>query len=91
MTSSSTKKPPSGIDREQLRLEIIRETGINVSPDDAILTLIASHDIVLKSYEERWHIAVDRIERLVRSTSWILLSAMLVSITYFSFLAWVVS
>ncbi len=91
MTASVKREQTSGIDREQLALEIARETGVQLPPDDAILTLIAAHDIVLNSYEKRWLRAVKRIERCANAMGWIFLSAMLVGFAYVSFLAWVMS
>lgn len=91
MTSVTDQAQTTGIDREQLRLEIVRDAGVQLSPDDAILTLIAAHDIVLNSYEQRWTKAVKRIEKLASSMAWVFLSAMLVGFAYFSFLVWAAS
>ena len=90
MTSILYEDRKSGIDREQLRLEITRDTGIQLTPDDAILVLIAAHDIVLNSYEERWNKAVKRIERRATAMGWVFLASMFVGFCYFSFLLWIV-
>lgn len=90
MTTVIDRDRTTSIDREQLALEIARETGVQLTPDDAILVLVAAHDIVLNSYEKRWNKAVDRVERLASSMGWIFLSAWLTGLIYFSILLWVV-
>ena len=90
MTSVTELDRDSTIDREQLALEISRDTGVPLSPDDAILVLVAAHDIVLNSYEKRWSKAVKRVEKLAWSMGWVFLAAMLVGFTYLSFLVWIV-
>ena len=89
MTSLNENEGTSDIDREQLRLEIARDTGVLLAPDDAILTLIAAHDIVLNSYEKRWNKAVERIERRASAMGWIFLTALSVGFAYFSILFWI--
>ena len=89
MTLVTERKQKRSIDREQLALEVTRETGVQLPPDDAILTLIAAHDIVLNSYEERWNKAVARIEKLAWSMGWVFLAAMLVGFAYTSVLVWI--
>ena len=85
----SNRDQESRIDREQLALEITRDTGVHLSPDDAILTLIAAHDIVLDSYEKRWNKVAQRIERSANAMVWTFLTAMLVGFAYVSVLLWI--
>ena len=90
MISSDKRKQKTRIDREQLRLEITREAGVQLPPDDAILVLIAAHDIVLDSYEERWNRPVKRIERCVNVMVWTFVTSILLGVAYFSTVLWTV-
>ena len=87
-------KPPVSdeprIDREQLWVDVVRETGVQITPDDPILALIAVHDIVLGSYEKRWLKAVKRIERHANLMMTVSLVSMLTAFAFFSVLFWTV-
>lgn len=91
MTSVTDPGHKTGIDREQLRLAIVHETGVQLPPDDAILTLVAAHEIVLDTYEQRWNKAVERVEKRAAAMGWIFLSAMLVGLGYVSLIVWLSS
>ena len=82
------------IDREQLALEIARETGVAITADDPIMSLIKAHDIVLDCYEKRWRECTDkairRIERQANAMVAVVLLSSLVGFAYVSFLVWIV-
>ena len=88
-------KPPvsdeTRIDREQLWVDVVRETGVQITPDDPILALIAVHDIVLDSYQKRWLKAVKRIERHANVMMTVSLVSMLTAFAFFSVLFWTAS
>ena len=88
-------KPPvsdeTRIDREQLWVDVVRETGVQITPDDPILALIAVHDIVLDSYQKRWLKAVKRIERHANVMMTVSLVSLLTAFAFFSVLFWTAS